>query len=65
MLGTGLGWTSPAIPQIQSGDITHTMSNDEASWAGSFFALGGIIASQVCPNLLLIPNLIILDLIGI
>ncbi len=50
MLGTGLGWTSPAIPQIQSGDIKHTMSNDEASWAGAFFALGAIIASQVRPN---------------
>ena len=46
--GNGLGWTSPALPGIQDiKQITHEVTNDEASWIGSLFTIGCLIASQV------------------
>ena len=47
VMGNGLGWTSPALPAIQTGDITHIVTKEEASWIGSLFAIGALIASQV------------------
>ena len=54
VLGTGLGWTSPALPRIQDAtEITHEVDDDEASWIGSLFAIGALVASQVCKILVI------------
>jgi len=43
--GNGLGWSSPALPGIKDAEqISHLVTEEEASWIGSCFTIGCFIA---------------------
>ena len=50
VMGNGLGWTSPALPALKEITLNHPLDEEEASWVGSLFAIGALIASQVTLN---------------
>lgn len=50
-VGTCLGWTAPVIPKLNDEYLTDTPlsvvpTEDEASWIGSFLALGAIFGNS-------------------
>ena len=55
-MGCGLGWTSPTFPRI-SGEacikdpdscyIDEPFDDEQASWIGAFFPIGGLIGSLI------------------
>ena len=56
MLGTALGWTSPALPAVAcpSEDLVkHCIDENESRWIGSLLPIGALIASQVALYFLL------------
>jgi MFS family permease len=50
-LGTGLGWTSPALPYIagckEGTDCDFFFDDDVGSWIGSLFTIGALLSSFV------------------
>ena len=50
VMGSGLGWSSPALPALSDPSRNHPLDEEEASWVGSLFAIGALIASQVTLN---------------
>lgn len=58
LLGTALGWTSPANPKLQNGtepEYDFILTEEQASWVGSSLNLG---AAAVCIPIGLLINLI-------
>jgi len=50
-LGNGLGWSSPALPNIAcdkpTTSLIHCLDDDEQRWTGSLLCIGALIASQL------------------
>ncbi len=51
--GTCISWTAVADNQYQSGNADLLITQDESSWIGAAFSIGGIVGSLIggSPNL--------------
>merc|ERR1712136_214348 len=62
-LGNGLGWSSPALPNIAcptkehpEPTLKHCLDEDEQKWTGSLLCIGALIASQLV-GVVMMPRL--------
>lgn len=51
IIGTTLGWTSPAGPKMKNGQYGFHVSDENVSWIASFMALGAMLGCPVMAGL--------------
>lgn len=53
IMGTTLGWTSPAGPMMEDNQYLFTVTEEDISWIASFMPLGAILG---CPTMACLVN---------